>query len=180
MTSGARARFSELILPRLDEGYRLARRLLRNATDADDVLQDACLRAFTVIERFEDVNTRAWFLTIVRNACYTWMERNRPKAVVSSEHLGSNDQTLLDVGGTTGEPPPTPESILMVKDEAEAIAEAIDLLPTVLKEAFVLREYHDLSYREIAEISAVPIGTVMSRLARARQHLLTRLEARRQ
>ena len=177
MTALARARFSQLVLPRLDEGYRLARWLTGNPTDAEDVVQEACLRAYRAIENFADGNARAWFLTIVRNTCYSWLERHRARGVVSSEDLNSSDLALLEAGGVAAPAAETPESALIQKGDAGRLAQAIDALPVPLKEALVLREYHGLSYREIAEVAGVPIGTVMSRLARARQHLFTLLEA---
>lgn len=176
MTSLARARFSQLVLPRLDEAYRLARWLTGNPTDAEDVTQEASLRAFRAIETFAEGNARAWFLTIVRNTCYSWIERHRSRGMVSSEDLGPDDQAVLEAGGVSAEPSQTPESALIGKDDAGRLAQAIDALPTPLKEALVLREYHGLSYREIADVSGVPIGTVMSRLARGRQHLLSRFD----
>lgn len=176
MSAQARARFSQVVLPRLDEGYRLARWLTGSPTDAEDVVQEASLRAFRAIEGFADGNARAWFLTIVRNTCYSWLERHRSRALVSTEDLGPGDQALLEGGGTAAEPVETPESALIGKDEGRRLASAIDALPVPLKEVLVLREYHGLSYRDIAEVGGIPIGTVMSRLARARQHLLTRFD----
>ncbi len=176
MTALARARFSQIVLPRLDEGYRLARWLTGSATDAEDVVQEACLRAFRAIEGFAEGNARAWFLTIVRNTCYSWLERHRSRAVVFSEDLDAGDRAALEAGGASTEPLETPESALIGKDDAARLAKAIDALPVPLKEVLVLREYHGLSYREIAEVGGLPIGTVMSRLARARQHLLTLIE----
>jgi RNA polymerase sigma factor (sigma-70 family) len=173
LTALARARFSQLVLPRLDEGYRLARWLTGNPTDAEDVVQEASLRAFRAIEGFAEGNARAWFLTIVRNTCYSWLERRRSPVVMSSEDLGRADQDVLEAGGTAAPPAETPESALIGKDEAGRLARAVEALPVPLREALVLREYHGLSYREIAEVAGVPIGTVMSRLARARQQLLT-------
>jgi RNA polymerase sigma factor (sigma-70 family) len=172
VTALARARFSQTVLPRLDEGYRLARWLTGNPTDAEDVMQEAALRAYRAIEDFAEGNARAWFLTIVRNACYSWLERHRSRGLVSSEALDGDDQTVLDAGGLWAEPAATPESALLAKERSARLARAIDALPVPLKEALVLREYHGLSYREIADVSSVPIGTVMSRLARARAHLL--------
>lgn len=177
MTTLAKARFSQLVLPRLDEGYRLARWLTGSATDAEDVLQDASLRAYRAIESFAEGNARAWFLTIVRNACYSWLEKRRPGVTLSSETLDAFDAATLEQGGAFAPAFETPESLLLAKDEAARLARAVDALPVALKEALVLREYHGLSYREIAEVSGAPIGTVMSRLARARQQLLKGLEA---
>ncbi len=179
MTTQARARFSQLVLPRLDEGYRLARWLTGNAADAEDVMQEACLRAFRAIESFAEGNARAWFLTIVRNTGYSWLQRHRPRAVIFSEDLEPAARTALDTGDATAAAPETPETALMAKQEAGQLARALDTLPVAARETLVLREYHGLSYREIAEVCGVPVGTVMSRLARARQQLITTMEGSR-
>lgn len=175
MTIRAREQFSRVVLPSLGEGYRLARWLTGSAADAEDVIQEACLRAYTGIETFAEGNARAWFLTIVRNTCYTWLQRNRATFVVSSEALSEDDRDKLEAGGEFANPAPTPENHLLLKEEADHLRQAIDALPFGLKEVLVLREYHELSYREIAEVSRVPIGTVMSRLSRARQMLMSAL-----
>jgi RNA polymerase sigma factor (sigma-70 family) len=175
MTTLARARFSQLVLPRLDEGYRLAHWLTGNATDAEDVMQEACLRAYRAIGGFAEGNARAWFLTIVRNTGYSWLQRHRPRAVVFAEDLAPEARAALEAGGILAQAPETPEAALLVRDDAERLARAIDTLPVAFRETLVLREYHGLSYRDIAAVTGVPIGTVMSRLGRARQHLLSRL-----
>lgn len=177
MTHRARDRFNTLVLPRLDEGHQLARWLTGSPTDAEDVVQEASLRAFRAIDTFADGNARAWFLTIVRNTCYSWLKQHRPRVEISSEDLGPGDQAAVDTGGALARGPETPEAALIAKHEAGRLRQAIDDLPVLLKEILVLREYHDLSYREIAAVSGVPVGTVMSRLARARQALLTRFGA---
>ena len=176
MTAFARQRFSQLVQPRLDEGYRLARWLTGSATDAEDVLQEACLRAYRGIETFAEGSARAWFLTIVRNTCYSWLQQHRTSSIVYSEDLDAIDSAALDLGGSAAEPPRTPESDLIGKQERERLARAVEALPVPLKEVLILREYHGLSYREIAEVGGIPLGTVMSRLARARQHLLARVQ----
>jgi RNA polymerase sigma factor (sigma-70 family) len=175
MTTLARARFSQLVLPRLDEGYRLAHWLTGNATDAEDVMQEACLRAYRAIEGFAEGNARAWFLTIVRNTGYSWLQRHRPRAVIFAEDLAPEARAALETGGVQAEAPATPETVLIARDDAGRLAQAVDALPVAFREALVLREFHGLSYREIAAVTGVPIGTVMSRLGRARQHLLSRL-----
>lgn len=172
-----RDRFSTLVLPHINEGFRLARWLTGSATDADDVLQEASLRAFRALDTVADSSARAWFLTIVRNTCYSWLREHRPHAEIRNDDLHAADRALVDRGGATGAAPETPEAALIARHESERLAQAIDALPVPLKEILVLREYHDLSYREIAAVSGVPIGTVMSRLARARQALLTRFAA---
>jgi RNA polymerase sigma-70 factor (ECF subfamily) len=170
----ARARFAAIVVPRLDDGYRLARWLTGNAADAEDIVQEASLRAFRAIESLAEGNPRAWFLTIVRHCCYSWLERHRPRGTVFSEDLGAADRGMMEAGGLDAPPPATPETSLIAKDDADRLAQAIEALPVPLREALVLREMHGLSYREIAAVTGVPMGTVMSRLARARQHLLTR------
>ncbi|GGE12465.1 hypothetical protein GCM10011390_34520 [Aureimonas endophytica] len=172
MSVEARRRFDRLILPLVDDGFRLARWLTGSATDAEDVMQEACLRAFLALDRLIETNVRAWFLTIVRNACYSWLAKHRPGINLSSELLQPRDRSLLERGGAAAEPMPSPEDMLIAKDEGERLAGAIGTLPLAMKEVLVLREYHGLSYREISEVSGVPIGTVMSRLARAREQLL--------
>ncbi|KAA0123351.1 sigma-70 family RNA polymerase sigma factor [Methylobacterium sp. P1-11] len=175
MTTLARARFSQLVLPRLDEGYRLAHWLTGNATDAEDVMQEACLRAYRAIEGFAEGNARAWFLTIVRNTGYSWLQRHRPRTVVFADDLAPAARAELEIGGALTEAAETPEATLIARDDAGQLARAVEALPVAFREALVLREYHGLSYREIAGVTGVPIGTVMSRLGRARQHLLVRL-----
>jgi RNA polymerase sigma factor (sigma-70 family) len=175
MTTLARARFSQLILPRLDEGYRLAHWLTGDATDAEDVMQEACLRAYRAIETFAEGNARAWFLTIVRNTGYSWLQRHRPRTVVFAEDLDTAARAELDTGGLAVQAPETPEAALIAHDDARHLTRAIEALPVPFREALVLREYHGLGYREIAEVTGVPIGTVMSRLGRARQRLLEQL-----
>ena len=140
-------------------------------------MQESCLRAYRAIGDVADSNARAWFLTIVRNTCYSWLKRHRPGAVVSSETLDADDKAVLEGGGAAADTSPTPETELIARDDGERLGRAIEALPLAFREVLVLREYHGLSYREIATIGSVPIGTVMSRLARARRHLLGWLEA---
>lgn len=139
-------------------------------------MQEASLRAFLAIDRLVEENVRAWFLTIVRNTCYSCLGKNRPGINLSSEVLQPQDRDVMERGGLVAGPQPTSEDILIAKDRAALLARLIDGLPVAMKEILVLREYHDLSYREIADVSGVPVGTVMSRLARARQHLLKQIE----
>jgi RNA polymerase sigma factor (sigma-70 family) len=176
VNADARAKFDRLIPPCLGDGFKLARWLLGNPADAEDAVQEACLRAFLGMDRLVEHNVRAWFLTIVRNTCYSWLEQHRPGILLSSEQLLPHDQRILERGGPSAEPVPTLEDTLIAKDDAFRLAEAIDRLPLPMREVLVLREYHGLSYKEIAEVSGAPVGTVMSRLARARQHLMLRFE----
>ncbi|HEY0121267.1 MAG TPA: sigma-70 family RNA polymerase sigma factor [Rhizobium sp.] len=172
MTTTAKARFAQLVLPRMDEAYRLARWLTGNATDAEDVMQEACLRAYRSIETFAEGNARSWFLTIVRNASYSWLEKHRLSTVVFIDDLDPKSRLTLETGNSIADVPRTPEQVLIAKNETLRLVAAVEALPILLREAIVLREYHGLSYREIADVTAVPIGTVMSRLANGRRHLL--------
>ena len=156
--SGPR-RFESLVLPHLDAGYNLARWLLRDGHDAHDATQEACLRALRSIDRLRGDEARPWFLTIVRHACYDWMHRNpRPGAEPEADHL-------------PGDPAADPLVSAIRNDDANALAAALAALPLAYREVVVLRELEGLSYLEIAQVAAIPIGTVMSRLARARRLL---------
>ncbi len=176
MTTLAKARFAQIVLPRIDEGYRLARWLTGSATDAEDVMQEACIKAYRGIESFAEGNARAWFLTIVRNVAYSWLQRHRPAKLVSLEDLSPVVQQEIEVGGLMNGTVPTPEDLLLAKQRSVELQKAVETLPLHLRETLVLREFHGLSYREIAAISDIPVGTVMSRLAKARQSLLSRLK----
>lgn len=135
-------------------------------------MQEACLRAYRSIETFAEGNARSWFLTIVRNASYSWLEKHRTTAVVFIDDLDSTSRLTIEAGTSFGDVPSSPEQVLIAKTEVVRLMAAVEALPVMLREAIVLREYHGLSYREIAEVTAVPIGTVMSRLANGRRHLL--------
>jgi RNA polymerase sigma factor (sigma-70 family) len=160
-------RFKNVVLPHLDDAYGLARWLTGNRTDAEDVVQEACLRAFHGIGSFSNGNSRAWLLTIVRNAAYSWLLKNRPAAVVMVEDIEGVELARpsdLDIE--------TPETALIAKTDARLLEAAIAALPAPFRETLVLRDVHGLSYREIAEVIGAPAGTVMSRLARARCALI--------
>jgi RNA polymerase sigma-70 factor, ECF subfamily len=167
--------FDEVFLPHLVQAYRLARWLTGNAADAEDVVQEASLRAFRGIAGFGGINARAWALSVVRNTAYSWLLKNRPAAVVLSEDLDSAEQERLERPAAESEGAETPESLLLARAEAEEVRGAIAALPAPFREVIVLRELHELNYRDIAEIIDVPIGTVMSRLSRARQMLIEAL-----
>ena len=160
------SRFAEVFLPHLVDAFRLARWIAGNRTDAEDIVQEASLRAFKRIRTFGSGNARAWALTIVRNTSYSWLAKNRPSAVVLTEDLDQGTREQIDQAA--GDDVPTPEAALIEKIEAEEIRKAVASLPLPFREVLVLREIHDLDYRSIAEMIQVPIGTVMSRLARAR------------
>jgi RNA polymerase sigma-70 factor (ECF subfamily) len=170
-----RAAFDEVFLPYMAEAFRLAQWLTGSASDAEDVVQDAALRAFRGINGFGAVNARAWSLTIVRNTAYSWLMKNRSKAVVFTSDLSVAEQQELEHEGALGARVETPEEIALVKADAEEVQQALAQLPTQFREVIVLREINQLNYRDIAEITGVPIGTVMSRLSRGRQLLTAHL-----
>jgi RNA polymerase sigma-70 factor (ECF subfamily) len=164
----ANARFANVVLPHLDDAFALARWLTGSRADAEDVVQDACLRAFRGIGGFADGNARAWVLTIVRHTAYGWMRKNRPAALVVVEDLEAVEHQQA---GSTALDADTPETALIAKTTAKQLEAAIAALPAPFRETLVLRDLQGLAYREIAEVTQVPIGTVMSRLARARRRL---------
>jgi RNA polymerase sigma factor (sigma-70 family) len=167
-------RFAEVFLPHLDDAFRLARWISGSRADAEDIVQEASLRAFKGIRNFSGGSTRAWTLTIVRNASYSWLAKNRPSTVVLTEDLDQRAREEMECGAGNGDVP-TPEAALIAKMEAEEVRNAVATLPLPFREILVLREIHDLDYRSIAEIIQVPIGTVMSRLARARKLIFATL-----
>ena len=167
-----RARFAAVVVPHLDDAFALARWLTGNRTDAEDVVQEASLRAYRAIATFAGGNARAWVLTIVRHTAYTWLRRNRSASLVMVDDLEAVERTRSDIGD---DEKPTPETELIAKADAARLEAAIAELPAPFKETLVLRDVQGLDYREIAQITEVPIGTVMSRLARARGRLTARL-----
>ena len=170
-----RAVFDEVFLPHMTEAYRLVQWLAGNACDAEDVVQDAALRAFRGIKSFGAVNARAWSLTIVRNTAYSWLAKNRAKTVVFTDDLSAAEQQELEHEGQHGTRIETPEEIALFKADAEDGQHALAQLPAQFREVIVLREINQLNYRDIAEITNVPVGGVMSRLARGRQLLIALL-----
>ena len=178
-TKDDRALFDEVFLPNLAEAYRLAQWLTGNASDAEDVVQDAALRAFRGIKGFGAINARAWSLTIVRNTAYSWLLKNRPKAVVFTEELNPIEQQQVEFENTYTERNTTPEDDIILKADIGNVRRALELLPAPFREIIVLREMHQLNYRDIAEVTNLPIGTVMSRLYRARQLLIEHLGGQR-
>ena len=160
-------RFNAIAVPHLDAAYNLARWLTRNEHDAEDVVQEAYLRAFKFFDGYRGGDARAWILKIVRHTCFTWLARNRPAEIVASDENDGEER----MAATQSAPRADPETLLLQRLDSELLNRLIDKLPTPYREILVLREIEDLSYREIAEILALPIGTVMSRLARAREKL---------
>jgi RNA polymerase sigma-70 factor, ECF subfamily len=167
------ARFRSIVLPHIDEAYRLAHWLTGNRADAEDVVQEASLRAFRAIREFAGGSPRSWMLSIVRNAAYSWLRKNRPTAVVTVEDLEAVELEHAKPNDPTDE---TPETALIAKVDAEQLRAAIAALPSPFRETLVLRDIEGLDYREIAEATEVPIGTVMSRLARARRRLIASIK----
>jgi RNA polymerase sigma factor (sigma-70 family) len=166
------ARFAEVFLPHLVDAFRLARWIAGSRADAEDIVQEASMRAFKNIRGFSGRDSRAWVLTIVRNTSYSWLAKNRPKGLVLSEDLDQRARERIEQ-----EDPQTPETALIAKLDAQQVRKAMATLPAPFREVLVLREIHDLDYRTIAEVAALPIGTVMSRLARARRMLTAAIRA---
>ncbi len=164
-------RFEAIVLPHLDAAYNLARWLTRSDQDARDIVQEAYLRAFKFFDGFRGGNGRAWLLGIVRNTFYTWLRQNRKQD--SNTPFDEESHSMEATG--PGQPDNNPESILSRADDARRLNQALAKLPLEFREIVVLRDLEDLSYKEIAEVSAIPIGTVMSRLARGRKLLLADL-----
>ena len=160
------------------EAFRLAVWLTGNAYDAEDVVQDAALRAFRGIRNFSAVNARAWSLTIVRNTAFSWLSKNRPKVVVFADDLSYGEKQELEHENALATRVETPEQIALFKADAEHLKQALAELPPQFREVIVLREISELNYRDIAEITNAPIGTVMSRLSRGRQLLIALLGKR--
>jgi RNA polymerase sigma-70 factor (ECF subfamily) len=166
-------RFARVVLPHLGDAFALARWLTGDRADAEDVVQDACLRALRGIAGFSGGNARAWVLTIVRHTAYTWLGKNRPAALVVTDDLEAVERAQFSRG--RAEPSETPEAALIAKADAARLESAIQKLPPPFRETLVLRDLQGLDYKEIAKVTGVPIGTVMSRLARARGRLMTML-----
>jgi RNA polymerase sigma-70 factor (ECF subfamily) len=154
--------FEQAVLPHLDAAYNLARWLLRNDQDAQDVAQEAYLRALRFFPGFRGGSARAWLLKIVRNTCYTWVQANRPL-----QDAAEFDEELFPADSVT----PNPEEFALQNDSDALVRRALRKLPTNFREVLILRELEGMSYREIADITGMPAGTVMSSLSRARGRL---------
>ena len=154
--------FEQAVLPHLDAAYNLARWLTRNERDAEDVVQESYLRAFRFFAGFRGGDARAWLMRIVRNTCYTWLHANRPL-----QEATEFDETLFSSDPRT----PSPEEAVLRNDRGAVVRTALETLPANFREVLILRELEGLSYKEIAEITGMPAGTVMSSLSRARDRL---------
>ena len=156
------ADFEEAVLPHLNAAYNLAHWLTRNDADAEDVVQEAYLRAFKFFGGFHGADGRSWLLAIVRNTSYTWMQHNR-----SPELTISLDDDLPEIESKDL----NPEALLLQSADTQMVRQALEDLPLEFREVLVLRELEEMSYKEIASITDLPLGTVMSRLARGRKRL---------
>jgi RNA polymerase sigma-70 factor, ECF subfamily len=161
-------RFDELVLPHLDDAYTLARYLVRDEHDAQDVVQDAALRALRHLDGFRDGDARAWLLAIVRNCCFSLHKKHR----MSRAAVPLTDDLAKGLAGSR-----PADALAMEASDRERVHAAVATLPDDLREVIVLRELNDLSYREISDVVGIPMGTVMSRLSRARDRLAVALGA---
>ncbi len=157
-------------MPHLDAAYNLARWLAGNDHDAQDIVQEACLRAFRFVGGFRGGNSRSWLLTIVRNTAYTWLRKNNARSIVyiDDDELAEIEDPAALAGDVA----------LLQSADAGQLRAALEQLPVEFREAIVLRELEGLSYKEIAEVADIPVGTVMSRLARARKQLQEVLQSK--
>jgi len=155
-------RFERIVLPHLDDAYTLARYLLRDEHDAQDAVQDAVLRALRYFEGYRDGDARAWLLAIVRNCCLTWLRKDRARR---------SAVPLVEQAAAEAIGPRPADALAIERSDRAALERIVAALPTEFREVIVLREVEGLSYREISDVVGAPIGTVMSRLARARKRL---------
>jgi RNA polymerase sigma-70 factor (ECF subfamily) len=168
-------RFVRLVIPHLRDAYTLARWITGNRIDAEDVVQEACLRAFRVMSSAGDFNARAWTRGAVRSAGFAWLRKFRPAAQLPPDEFGPVEHERLRAWDSDGM---TPEAALIAKTDAARLEAAIAGMPAPFREALALRVVQGLSYREIADLTGVPIGTVMSRLARGRTRLVKLMSRR--
>jgi RNA polymerase sigma-70 factor, ECF subfamily len=162
-------RFEESVLPHLDSAYNLARWLTRNGHDAEDLVQESLLRAFRAFPGFRGDDGRAWLLAVVRNVCYTWLRKNRQQELTTEfdEKVHTLEGDMLN-----------PERLVLREGDNARVRQALEELPAEFREVLVLREIEGLSYKEISTVVDIPVGTVMSRLARARGRLQQGLTTR--
>jgi RNA polymerase sigma-70 factor (ECF subfamily) len=160
-TASKQALFEQRILPHVNAAYNLARWLTRNEHDAEDLVQEAYLRAFRSIDTFEGQDGKAWLLAVVRNTCFTWLKKKGERPAVEFDermHSGADES-------------PDAESMLLTEAALGSLNGCLEALPVEFREAIILRELEELSYKEISDIARVPVGTVMSRIARGRRRL---------
>jgi RNA polymerase sigma factor (sigma-70 family) len=166
-TDDTLAGFKQTIVPHLDAAYKLARLLSRDADAAQDIVQEASLRAYRSFAGYRGENARAWILTIVRNCYFSWLmsRRRKSRLEVDSHDAGYTEELIFNISSDEC----TPEAMLVREAERQTVRFILDTMPLPLREMLMLREFEERSYRQISEITALPIGTVMSRLARARK-----------
>jgi RNA polymerase sigma factor (sigma-70 family) len=173
VSSEDKVRFANVVMPYLADAYSLARWITGNRADAEDVVQEASFRAYRAIGDFGGTNARAWVLTIVRRTAFTWLAKNRRAGLVTVDDLEAVEREQFTPGKAGADAnPATPETALIAKADAARLEAAIAALPLQFRETLVLRDVQGLDYREIAAVTGVPVGTVMSRLARARRRLM--------
>lgn len=163
-------RFQIVMLQHLDSAFNLARWLARSSQDAEDIVQEAYLRAFKFFDSFHGEDGRAWLLGIVRNTFYTWYQQNKTQAL-STQFEEELHSTQIDDDAAMQYSDNNPEALLIQKDSRRQMHQALEALPVEFREVMVMRELEDLSYKQIAGIIGIPIGTVMSRLGRGRKQL---------
>jgi RNA polymerase sigma-70 factor (ECF subfamily) len=171
MNEQQRRRFDAQVMPHLDAAFNLARWLVRDAHDAEDVVQDAMLRALRHFDGLRGPDARPWLLAIVRNSAWAWLRERRPA------DLAERSEDVMEAVLSAQGPDLNPETLAMRERERQAVDVAIAALPVAFREVLVLRELEDLAYREIADVLSLPMGTVMSRLSRARALLAANLGA---
>jgi RNA polymerase sigma-70 factor, ECF subfamily len=160
--------FEQVVLSNLDAAYNLARWLLRSPSDAEDAVQESCLRALRFFDGFRGGDSRSWLLKIVRNTCYSWARKNRPTELSDEfDEAIHSPEVAID----------NAEAKLISQAESDRVRKALEMLPLKFREVLVLREIEGLSYKDISDVTGVPMGTVMSSLARARQKLRDQLGA---
>ena len=169
-------RFRARVLPHLDSAFNLARWLTRSPQEAEDIVQEAYLRAFKFFDSFHGEDGRAWLLGIVRNTFYTWYQQNKAQAQNTQFEEELHGARLEDAADTQYAWH-NPEALLIQKDNRRGLQQALEALPVEFREVIVMRELEDLSYKQIAGIVGIPIGTVMSRLGRGRKQLAEILAA---
>jgi RNA polymerase sigma-70 factor (ECF subfamily) len=166
--------FESTVLPHLDAAYNLARWLTRNDHDAEDVVQEAFMRALRYFDGLKGNEARPWLLGIVRNTGYSWLEKNRPAELVAVEDMDAQVPGI----DSTQQAPVSPEVILLQSANRKLVNQALEDLPVIFREVIVMREIEDMTYKEIAAVVAIPLGTVMSRLSRGREMLKRSIEVR--
>jgi RNA polymerase sigma-70 factor, ECF subfamily len=171
--SEQRRKFEGMVRPHLADALSLARWLTGNKTDAEDVVQDASIRAFRAVDTLRDGQPKAWLLSIVRNTAFTWLAKNRPKALLVTDDEKIFEQAEGHMFSQSKDN--SAETELIAKADVETLKREIAALPLTYREALVLRDIEGMNYREIAALLSVPVGTVMSRLSRARALLIARI-----